>query len=389
MMFDLRTLLMAEVLIYLVFGLMQAMMWWLRRSEHAFLFWGIGNLCAAASSLLLGLRGIAPDALSITLANGLVILAIGLMWAGQRRFAAQTVRWNLVVAVPLALMLSFTFHAPIADSIVARTVTVYACLLMFCALGVFDLARAQRREPLGMRRVALGALSVICVMLVAGIWALSGSAEPAADFLAPNLPRFLSLLVLFIGILVWDLALLLMANERLENRLVVIAQIDPLTGILNRAGFRMEAERQLQRCMGNGAPAAVLLLDLDHFKKVNDTHGHDGGDRLLRRFVKSTRQTLCSDDVLARYGGEEFCALMPGATLAAAAETAERIRVQFERVRVDAGKAAFGTTVSIGVAEIALPDETLDAAIARADRALYQAKHQGRNRVATTETPES
>jgi diguanylate cyclase (GGDEF)-like protein len=167
---------------------------------------------------------------------------------------------------------------------------------------------------------------------------------------------------------------------------------DHLTGAANRKQLFYEGPRMLDSARRAGTPASLLMLDLDHFKRVNDTHGHAAGDAVLASFSALLRSTLRKSDLFARYGGEEFVVLAPNADLAHGLELAERIRQAVERLEVLCGEAALRFTVSIGVASLEGPpagkpaadgasSEPLEGLLARADEALYAAKAAGRNRV--------
>lgn len=176
------------------------------------------------------------------------------------------------------------------------------------------------------------------------------------------------------------------ANARLAEQLRVHlmaveeeAATDPLTGVLNRRALDRLMARETGRCEASGAITAVLALDVDHFKAINDTHGHAVGDAALRAFAERIRGQLRQSDHLARLGGEEFIVLLPGASLAKAMEIAERLRIAVaDAPLVDAPRVV--VTVSIGVAA-RLPGETGPGLLARADAAAYAAKRAGRDRV--------
>ena len=187
-------------------------------------------------------------------------------------------------------------------------------------------------------------------------------------------------------------AFILMHKERADRETYELATTDPLTGVYNRRTFKELAEPQLSRSRRGHMAVSLLMLDLDHFKRINDSYGHLGGDDILRSFADMIRLCLRKEDLLARYGGEEFVVLLPGAAEEAAAALAERIREQVSALPMDANGHRARVTVSIGVATEAgdtLP--SLEAMLGRADEALYQAKREGRNRVVAlqmqTETP--
>jgi diguanylate cyclase (GGDEF)-like protein len=155
---------------------------------------------------------------------------------------------------------------------------------------------------------------------------------------------------------------------------------DPLTGLYNRRGLEQHVEALLTRPAGAPLTQSWVMLDLDFFKKVNDTHGHDAGDTLLRSVAQTLRNTARKGDILARTGGEEFVLLLPDCAAPAAMNLAERLRLCVASLGVTINGCSVRITVSLGVAQQA-PGETWIAALARADAALYLAKQEGRDRV--------
>jgi len=171
-------------------------------------------------------------------------------------------------------------------------------------------------------------------------------------------------------------------RKRLEAELRELASTDELTGLANRRQFMQRLEEELERLRRQTTRAAcVLMLDLDHFKRVNDQHGHAAGDRLLQHFAQLLRQELRSVDTPARMGGEEFAVILPGTDLAAAQGIAQRICERLAAQPFHAGAQQLNVTVSVGVAALDAADLSADAVLARADAALYRAKAGGRNRV--------
>ena len=166
------------------------------------------------------------------------------------------------------------------------------------------------------------------------------------------------------------------ANSKLQT----LAHTDPLTGVSNRRQFDFTAEREVARARRQQESICVLMLDVDHFKRVNDQHGHDAGDRVLRELAGTARKMLREPDLLARFGGEEFVALLPNTALESALTVAERLRLRLGELQIANGQQApIQITVSIGVAQLGHFD--LDNALKDADRALYLAKRSGRNQV--------
>jgi diguanylate cyclase (GGDEF)-like protein len=159
-----------------------------------------------------------------------------------------------------------------------------------------------------------------------------------------------------------------------------LATTDPLTGLANRRHFFAQARMVAARCHGRGRPVAVALLDLDHFKQVNDTYGHQTGDLALQEVARICRECVRANDIVGRYGGEELAILMPDTDAAGAARVAERARAAIAAGQISVGDATFTMTASFGVA-VAPPSGSVEAALACADAALYAAKDAGRNRV--------
>ena len=183
-------------------------------------------------------------------------------------------------------------------------------------------------------------------------------------------------------------AFLLMHKERADRETYELATTDSLTGVYNRRTFQELAEPQLSRSRRAQLPVSLLMLDLDHFKRINDSYGHLAGDDVLKAFSDLVSNLLRKEDLLARYGGEEFVVLLPGSAQGAALALAERIREEVASKQLDANGHLVRATVSVGASSEAgdtLP--SLEAMLGRADEALYMAKNQGRNKVVALPMP--
>jgi two-component system cell cycle response regulator len=161
-----------------------------------------------------------------------------------------------------------------------------------------------------------------------------------------------------------------------------MAVVDALTGLNNRRYLETHLGALLEQASQKGRPVSAMILDIDFFKKVNDTYGHDAGDEVLKNFAARVKKVVRSADLMCRLGGEEFVVVMPDTKLSIAQLVAERIRkaVADTQFPIHQGAQAIPVTVSIGVAESHFED-TLDTLYKRADGALYLSKHGGRNRV--------
>ena len=170
-------------------------------------------------------------------------------------------------------------------------------------------------------------------------------------------------------------------RKQMEDRLVALATTDPLTGAGNRRHGEIELREAFRRWQRHGRRFAVLLVDCDHFKVVNDTWGHDVGDKVLSAIVAICSENRREADIVIRWGGEEFLLLLPGSGREAALAVAERLRLAIGEATVLNGTDTIKVTVSIGVAEVDAADAGPDDVVRRVDRALYRAKGEGRNRV--------
>ncbi len=169
-------------------------------------------------------------------------------------------------------------------------------------------------------------------------------------------------------------------HKAMEARLRHLASTDPLTGIANRRHFMEQGRSEFSRSGRYGYPLSVMMLDVDHFKRINDTYGHDIGDQALKALTRECHEVLRTSDLLGRLGGEEFALLLPSTPLTGANILAERIRAQVEKMRLETPSSELSFTISIGVCTLD-GDDGFDVLLNRADKALYAAKHGGRNRV--------
>jgi diguanylate cyclase (GGDEF)-like protein len=229
------------------------------------------------------------------------------------------------------------------------------------------------------------------VLLVAD--AAFGLPDPYGDLQDELRSSLIPVVIILIGVLIYlahgrredrrRQVELNVANERLirsEARLQELAVTDPLTGVYNRRQFYENLSAEFRRSRRYKRPLALLLIDIDHFKEVNDRHGHTVGDEVLRTIAQALQRELRSIDLLARFGGEEFVVLLPETTTEAAVTVAEKLR---RRVADHVfGAAGASLTISVGVAGLEDGMAREDDLVQSADQALYRAKERGRNRLA-------
>jgi diguanylate cyclase (GGDEF)-like protein/PAS domain S-box-containing protein len=170
-------------------------------------------------------------------------------------------------------------------------------------------------------------------------------------------------------------------RKRLERRLEEAASTDFLTGIYNLRAFHELANQVFQNISRHSTGVALIALDIDHFKAINDLHGHEAGDTALGLLVSTVKSSLRTQDIFARTGGDEFCILLPGTSADAASAVAERIRIAVNDLRIESGNGTTLLSISAGITIFQPQDRRLQDAFRRADEALYEAKASGRNRV--------
>jgi diguanylate cyclase (GGDEF)-like protein len=377
---DPGTLVTTIVFVLVVLAGLLALSWVQNRGVPELGMWAICfGLCAAAGALWAARESL-PEFLSFNVANALRLAAFGLAWQAARRFAGEPGNWALAFA-PSVLWLAVSWLPPFDEAGRARLV------LSSLLIGVYALAIAAElwrgsRKGLRMARPAA---------IVLGLHGMFFLGRAAANLVLPE-PHFgLELgasagphpLVLLESLMVaLALAFLIVsaAKEQLEVKHREASLIDPLTGIANRRGFSIFVEQMLARARRDGSAPALLLLDLDHFKAVNDNWGHQVGDRALQAVARTVEQQVRAGDVVARLGGEELAVALALSRIDQAAVLAERVRRAVAALDISRGEVSLRLTVSIGVAAFR-PGDSLDGLVARADAALYRAKANGRNRV--------
>ncbi|MFN3580312.1 MAG: GGDEF domain-containing protein [Pseudomonas sp.] len=173
-------------------------------------------------------------------------------------------------------------------------------------------------------------------------------------------------------------------REELEVELKLQATTDPLTGLFNRRQYEMLFRREQERVRRHGCELSLCVVDLDHFKQINDQYGHDLGDQVLRQVAKLFVDTLRHSDIVGRFGGEEFILLLPDTALESALLVIGRLREKLQEEVVESEGEQVSLTATFAVTQVTNEDVTIEDVIRRADKALYQGKAAGRNRVMAT-----
>ena len=377
---DVNTLFLVTVYVEAILGLLLLFAWAQNSAITAVAWWGFAHLLRAGSVMLFGWYGAVSDLISIDLANALLFTAFAFTWTGARVFDHRRPQPILLFGGAVLWLIASRIPA-VADSFNLRVLLSSGIITAYTWATAYEFWRG-RSEPLVSRWPAIfmlfahGALYLLRTPLGAMLpWVPTGNAVFESVWLT-----VLSFEALLFTISI-AFILLAMAKERTEYCHKTAALIDPLTGIANRRAFLQDGQAQLKRQVVNPRPTAVMLLDLDNFKSINDRFGHAIGDRVLEIFADVTSGCVRRVDLFGRLGGEEFAALLRDTTRDRALIVAEQIRACFADATRDVDGRPVVGTVSIGIAVSHDAVLDLSALLAQADHALYRAKDGGRNRI--------
>ena len=375
---DLRSLsamsgLMAVVLGLVLFGVRANF----PESIRGLRLWGLAPLLCASSTVLFVLHGVLPAWSLVLGGNGLLMAGFACFLFGSQRFAGVPVSWRpwgAVIAAALGLMAVFLWVLP---DYRMRVLIFTSTLALICVFHV----RLLLRHCHGFAsRLIVGVLSAQALILLArgvsSLWLDS----PTSDRFAPSLVQTAYLAAFSFAVLLVSVGVLLMASERLRSEFEHLATHDGLTGAFTRRAALQMADAEMQRWLRQRQPFAVLMMDADHFKQINDVYGHLVGDTVLHDIAAQVIGALRATDRLGRFGGEEFVAVLPATDLAAAVAVAERVVASVRSLPVLPDRPR--CTVSVGVAAVQADDARFDQVLGRADAALYLAKNRGRDQVA-------
>jgi len=343
--------------------------------------WTMALGLLGAGLILLALRGRADDMVTLVVGNICILAAEWFFTTGNLRYAGRRTLppWSLVV-IAVASGAFFWRYSIVEPDTMLRVVVVSGAVAVFAAMAAYALRGVHSAYPLVVRMIiGLNVAVAAAHALRAGLaWVHRTAAGGLAVFGPYNeITQLLSLLVVMIFAYCYMQLIWAQTNEELKRR----ASVDPLTGVFNRRGFESMCAPALEQCAARGQTAVLMVMDLDHFKKVNDAFGHQAGDSVLSTFAGLCQNSLRTVDLFGRYGGEEFVALLPGTDVAEAGNVAARLRMALARAPLRCGGTQVPVTVSIGLAQTLEGERTLDDLFRRADAALYESKKQGRNRV--------
>ncbi|WP_370674324.1 GGDEF domain-containing protein [Pleomorphomonas sp. PLEO] len=330
---------------------------------------------------MLGLRGHIPALWSITVSNAMLLLVSGLIWLGYRRFFGKVAGHDRLFALLGALIWgALACDQGLFADINFRTYVISAMQFAYLLVLSLELVRQCRKERLPALALTLMVIVFQQAMLIARmIYIFFFPLDPSITSLPSGNLIGLTLIGTMAVLVLSGLLQMALVAQRSERRFRIAAETDELTGLANRRCFLNEV---LPRLADRSDRGALALFDLDHFKRINDTHGHLIGDRTLIEFAYILAGAAPKNAVTARVGGEEFALFLPDASVATATILAEHIRQLTHAYRLDTAKGELRFTVSGGVAGVAEVGSDYESLNSAADFALYKAKSEGRNRVA-------
>lgn len=381
-MLDIFTLLSVLALIHFLVTCLICLAWSLFPSMLGVKLWAIGRVLTTLALMATALKNRIPFEAAILTGQVLFFLGQYYVWQGSilyKGLARANVKWITFIG-----LLAFTILAIslITENNSVRLIVSSLVAISFSLLNAWALS--QRYD--GKYFIACRAISIL-LLIHAGFFAFRLIAAVTLQLQEGLLPVDLIQQFTFIEAIVMSVLIgmgyIVLITERLQHELRTLADSDSLTGALTRRAFYRKARKRLTEQQNNNGSVACMVLDMDHFKALNDQHGHLAGDEVLKRSVQVMSESLRSQDILARFGGEEFIILLPDADSLVANQIAERIRYKMENSSCYCGEQELKATVSIGLVCFTggSTELNIDKLFEAADKALYQAKSQGRNRV--------
>lgn len=343
--------------------------------------WRVGTLAIAGGAIVLGLQQSLPLAFALPVGNAMLVAGINGYWHALRQFDRRP-PLRSIWAVPLLVAVLVWFFAIVHPSLVARVVLTSIAWLAGCAGCAITLLQGDRTDTSRSRRVLVAVVGFLAlVMFARALYFTFGSVnehtiiDPGSwvNGLTPMLAAALPIL--------GTTAFLLMCSDRLRQQWERAASVDHLTGLSNRRTLSDSGAERIAEAKRLKLKLSLAVIDLDHFKQINDRHGHEVGDRALQHVAALLRATCRQDDLVSRQGGEEFVVIFARLDLEAASVAANRLRQAIEKTPLIHEALSLTITASLGVATLTEGDHALDDLVRRADTALYKAKSGGRNRV--------
>jgi diguanylate cyclase (GGDEF)-like protein len=343
--------------------------------------WRVGTLLQAGACVLLAVQNLLPLGFVLPLANGFLLLGLLAYLRAVCLFSGQPVSrlFLLLVLATITCVYWFTVHSP---NLNARLVIVSLAIAILLFASTRYLQLFSRQEPSVSRSVlAMIFLLMGSFMLFRALYFLFAPVSGATILDGASWLNEVTPLVVAVLPVIGTTAYLLMCSDRIRRQWELAASTDYLTGLANRRTVANAGERAFYSAQRQGQALSVAVIDVDHFKGVNDRYGHDSGDLALKHIARMLEKAGRKNDLVGRHGGEEFVVLFDQTDREQSIAAAERLRAGVQDNVLDVEALSIPLTVSIGLATYQGSDRNFNDLLRRADQALYAAKKNGRNRV--------
>ena len=386
MLLDNKTLLFSLMLISGLLALSLSIV--TRREEgNGMQRWAAALALESLAWMLIVFRGSWPDMLTIAAPNLLLAISQAMKLAALHAYRRQSVPSQQCL-LPVAAMGLLLAALPFDDVRHRMGLCSLVYAVQFLLILRFLWGDTESRTGRAWWLLFFATGLILPLLLVRAGFSLFGTMEFVATPQSPVAPNLVQVAV-FVGLtalnLLGALGFVLMIKERGNREIRMLAMTDPLTRTLNRRAFLEQAEQHIAAALRHHLPLSLLMIDIDHFKRINDGFGHPAGDQVLVEVTQLFSSLLRTEDTLARYGGEEFCVLLPNTNEAGALALAEKLRRAVEEKRVVLGGETLPITISVGLtvcdANSSGCHKDFASMLQDADRALYLAKQKGRNRI--------
>lgn len=379
----------------LVTGLMASVMffvWRVQKTYSGTKYWVLSNFAGALGFLLIGLRGFAPELITVVIGNILAVGTTAFALHGNRLFLELPSKIKTTIVVMTAYTLSLIFSTYLIPDVIARIIAASVACSILAFLSYRSFEQSGKAKNIVYNTVGLTFLLFSILMFFRMAATLLVSNLP--DLYTPDWIQSLYFMLFLTFATVWSLNYVVLNSERLneelrskEAELLERATTDYLTGLSNKQAFFEFAASEIKRSRRYNIPACIVLLDLDHFKQINDSHGHAVGDTVLKEIGGLLKRMTRQHDLVARLGGEEFGLMLTHTNIERGHIVAEAFRREIAKLEIEHSAVKLDITSSFGVAELGV-SETVESLIERADANLYKAKALGRNRVVSDKRKE-
>ncbi|MBL4911528.1 MAG: GGDEF domain-containing protein [Alteromonadaceae bacterium] len=381
--FDIRTLALTNLFLSVLLGLGSIVFSRIDTSFRSFRQLGSGYFLFALGFVLIGLRAYVSDFFSIIIANALIVAGFSILIMGILKFLDYPTQHckNVTLTLIFLLISSFLYFTYINNNASLRIIIISAVIAAQCFFSSYKIMRHKEKLYRLFTRF-LGYAFLFCGLVFSLRVYITATSPLVNNFMEAGSIHAMSLVAQQLVVITSCFTLSWSASQKLVHKLAIQATIDPLTQVYNRRAMEEFAEKEILRAQRNKSHLAIILMDIDLFKQVNDNYGHQVGDKVLQEFALRLKNSLRQYDTLARYGGEEFLLLLPNTEAEIAITIAEKLRNTIAQPVFELNiSPPLSVTASFGVACVQGDKINWQQLVGFADNAMYHVKANGRNKV--------